>query len=367
MRIITDVQDIIKAVQLASKILPSRPSNTAEETVMIRACGDVAEIQATAQGRTGCYRVPVSFADGEESVRVNGRMLADIIAKLRPGEVTLETEDGFLRIINGKSKSRLMLVPNLPDINPLEGSKEIAKMKAGALLAALKKTIYAVASEGGARVILTGVCIKRVEGGAELCALDGFRMSIVSVSDEIDTDGIVIPADGVKIMIDMLSCLNADDSVTLSMHGGTLITGTSDMEVGTLLLSGQYVDYGRIINNQLKTHQTNVQFNRSVMRDALSRASVATGKSNLIQMHFSPDTIKITARDSNGVVEIDEEVDCDCDAESEDVAFNAKYMMDALANADLDTLDMVLAGPTGLVQIHDGNDLIGILPVRMIQ
>ena len=130
------------------------------------------------------------------------------------------------------------------------------------------------------------------------------------------------------------------------------------------LLAGDYMDYGKIIPQDFKT---DVQVRKSDLADAIDRANLIAkeGKNNLVKMRISGNAMQVSSNAEIGNVL--EEMEINHTGEDMDIAFNSKYLLDAIKNCDGDTVNMRLNSQTApcVFLPEDGDEWkYMLLPVR---
>ena len=219
-------------------------------------------------------------------------------------------KDGFIEVKNSKSKFKLVSVnPETYPAYPDTGSQKKLNVNANQLLASVKSAIV-IAPEQDARHYLNGVKI-----GNSICATDGHRLVLI---DSEETPNAIIPAKSVKAIPDL------DGEIYLSDNFLTLKSDVITFK--TKLIDGKYPEVERVIQKPVRFAKVDTDS----LRDAVRSATITANKTtNGVRMVIDSDGGKITATGNNQEQSV---IGFDADSsESIEIAFNAKYILDAMS------------------------------------
>jgi DNA polymerase-3 subunit beta len=202
-----------------------------------------------------------------------------------------------------------------------------------------------------------------------LVALDGFRLALqkdkrdYSESVQEGMRRIVIPG---RVMNE-LSKIIADEEATCDLiFNNTHIKAVfGNSVVSSTLLSGEYIDFRKIVPTEFKTRAL---VKKSVLAEAIDRAGLLTreGKSNIIKMQLMENQANITSHAEQG--DVLEVIDIELQGDPLEIAFNSKYIADVIRNiADEDICMQFNTNVSPCVITKNGGDdyFYLILPVRV--
>ena len=365
-----NAQDLLEGLNTVTRALSSRPAKQILEGVLIDADDD----HVTLTCSDGSLNIEsINAADVKEVGRavLPGRLFSELIRKLPGGTVTITTDARTAAVKCMKSRSNIacMNVSEYPDIAEMAAGTAI-KIPQNKLRDMISHVVFSIATDES-RQILTGCLLEVSRCEARLVALDGFRLAIQKVFQPfelpqgMETLKAIIPG---KVMNELSRVLPDDDAFcTMTIDKNRMQASFGNIRFSTMLLSGEYIDYRRILPTSFKTE---AKANKNGVQEAIERASLMAreGKNNLIRMSIRQDSLTISSNAEMG--DIVEEMDACLNGEDVDIAFNAKYIMDVIRNvSDEDLLMKFNSNVSPCVVVpRDGDEyLYLILPVRVFQ
>ena len=371
MKFIMNTQDLLEGLNTVTRALAARPAKQILDGVLIVAQENRIHLTCSDGSLSIEYTNAADVSEEGETV-LPGRLLTDLIRKLPGGSVEISVQNQRLAQIKcQKTRSNLsvMSADEYPEINPLRTGIPV-KIPQKKLKEMISRVIFAIATDES-RQILTGCLLEISRNEARMVALDGFRLAMqksfqpFELLEGMDLLKAIIPG---KVLLELSRILPDDDSFcTLLLDHGRMQCTFANIRLSSVLLSGEYIDYRRILP---VTFTTQAKANRLAVQDAIDRASLMAreGKNNLIKMSFRPGILKITSNAEMGDVE--EEIEADLTGNNIDIAFNAKYIIDVIRNDSEDDLLMHFNSSVSpcVVTPSSGDDFIYlILPVRVFQ
>ena len=300
-------------------------------------------------------------------------VFAELVAKFKNEDTMLVLEGNTLKIENAvpqsrkkSSKSSLAIIPGeIRDMTLPEGTSTELTLDSGVFVRELSKVSFA-ASRDENRQTLTGVCLASTDSGIDIVALDGYVLSKTSMSvpgmESVPKTTWIMPAKTVK----MLSRLKRDgEEAKLRLTDKALSFSCGGYSYFTTLLSGQYVNYEKIIRPESP-------ITASLLRDDLINALVlgnvvAVEGKNAITLTFDSENMLISSNSQIGSSE--SAVPCSLDgADQFKVSVNPNYLMSVIKSFDDDELVMEMDKPTNAVIFTNGvaGRVCLVLPVRTL-
>lgn len=303
----------------------------------------------------------------EGSVVVDAKILSDIIKKLPNSTVSINTvENNSIEILCQKSKFTLVYMnpedfPSIPSVN--EGTSISILQKT--LKNMIRQTIFAIAQDN-TRPILTGVLFELGNNQLNLVALDGYRLSLKSeVLEDIDTKvSLVIPGKALNELGKILK--DGEEKVDIIFSTNYILFNLDKTKIISRLLEGAFIRYQSIMPTE---NTIFVETKKTELLHCIERASVMSNESStsLIKLDIKESGLTITSNSQLGKVK--EELDISLKGEPLEIAFNAKYLMDALKIMDEDDIIMEFSGsvsPCIIKNKNTDNYTYLALPVRLI-
>ncbi|TCP52235.1 DNA polymerase-3 subunit beta [Tumebacillus sp. BK434] len=377
MKIVIQRQNLVQAIQHVQKAVSGKTTIPVLTGIKIVAAKDGLSLTATDLEIGIETRVPTHIEEDqivnvieEGAIVLSAKYLSDIVRKLPSQTVEIEVKQNYLTILRGgKSEYNLHGLdheefPRLPQVS----GNQIFSMQSDILKDMIRQTSFAVSGEE-IRPVLTGVMFTLKKGSLKFVATDSHRLatreSSVEAPEDLEIHNVIIPGKS----LNELGRLLADDSslVDLVVADNQVLVQMDKTQFYTRLIDGQYPDISRIIPSNFKTGLT---VKTKDLQGAVERASLIAKEheNNLVRLNIKTGGIEISSNspDVGKVSESIEEVTVNGDELL--IAFNSKFMLDALRVIDSEDLLIEFTGSMSpfLVKIPDNpNCLHLILPVRI--
>lgn len=364
-------QDLLEGLNIVTRALSPRPTKQILEGVLISAENNRV-LMTCSDGSLVIEYTNTAAVQEEGQIVLPGRIFTEMIRKMPEGTVTISEQDNrsaIIRCMKNRSSLAIMNPAEYPEIKPLKSGSQI-KIQQNKLKEMISHVVFAIATDES-RQILTGSLLEVNRSEARFVALDGFRLAMYKLFQPFELpDGVelvkaVIPG---KVLNELTKILQDDEAFcSLLIEKNRMQCTFGNIRLSSVLLSGEYIDYRRILPSDFKTEAL---AQKNSVQDAIERASLMAreGKNNLIKMSFKKDVLKISSNAELGDVE--EEMETSLNGEPIDIAFNARYITDIIRNVPDEDLCMKFntnVSPCVVVP-QQGNDyLYLILPVRVFQ
>lgn len=305
--------------------------------------------------------------DKEGAVTCPARLLSEYTTTNTDKTITMELKDATLHLesdhfkanIKGIEASEFPLIPEVKDGTVLD--VDAKELKEG-----IAKTVFACALDE-TRPVLAGVCMKVADGKIKLVATDSYRLAektINLLNKETKSFSAIIPQ---KTLAEIGRLLDESvEKVEIKVGENQVYFKLGPTEVVSRLVEGSYPDYEQIIPKNIKTKVT---IERSQFTNAIKMASFFARESanNVKLVIKEPKTVQIVAVSpelGDNVSDLEGELT----GEELEIAFNAKFILDAMAVIDKPNITLELAGTltAGIIRpAGDANYLYIIMPLRM--
>jgi DNA polymerase-3 subunit beta len=255
--------------------------------------------------------------------------------------------------------------PALPALLPGE-TVSVAGLLLGQMI---ERTMYA-ASADETRYNLNGVFVEFIPETQKLrmVATDGHRLAHVDRPLGIELTslgrGVIIPRKG---LAELKRLVDEDDSdeVELGFEGSNALVRKRGVTLSMRLIEGEFPNYRQVIPKPGK-HQ--IVMPAEPLIQALRRVIViAAERSRAVKLELSAGTMRLSSNNPD-LGEAREELDADYDGEELALAFNARYLLDALTylgakEVRLGFQDAV--SPAQLTPADDPDSLAVVMPMRL--
>ena len=363
MKIIVEGLDIRDAIATVGRIATSRHINPILEGIKLTAKKDTLTLSST-DLEIYVQRKIRADVKQEGEIIVPGRLFSDYLRKLDANQVSITSDNSSIVITHGENVCNFQCLPleEFPDIVQLDAKPHFS-IKSEDLRDLIAKTTIC-ASTDDSRPVLRGVLCEIEDKKLTAVALDGFRLARVekSISKHLADTKIIIPArslDEVKKL-----CNEENGEVNIVIQNKFFQVNIAGTTFASRLIEGDFINYRQIIPTSFIS---DVVVERSAFENAVERAGllVRSDKVNLVTLKIADKFI--TASSNNEIGKINEKVPSNLTGKDLNIAFNAKYLFDALRNIQTDFIKLSLTGdhsPATITSAKDGDFLFLILPVR---
>lgn len=282
----------------------------------------------------------------EGKITLPSKTLNEIVSKLGDKLITFEmnNEETSVNITCQNSKFDIIGIsadefpPEFANIEiDEENGFEIAIRPFGK---AVRQAGFAAASYETSN-LLSGIVCDISENILEIASTDGNRLA--RVRETIDnkdnrTNQLIIPSKTLNEFIKMSSFID-EETVKIYTEKSKIILKSEKTTTISRLLEGQFPKYNQLIPQESpKIAVVNV----SQLTSALERVSIMVNeKTSIVKLEFSENSLKLSA-DTPDSGKSEENFDIDYKGEEMAIAFNYKYVLEALKNIDCEEVKIGL-------------------------
>ena len=291
----------------------------------------------------------------------------EIVRKLPEGsQVELAASDGKMQVVAGRARFNLSTLPR--DDFPVIAEGELPtrfELPAATLRQIIDKTRFAISSEE-TRYYLMGIFLHVADDKMKAAATDGHRLARITLPRPDGAEGmpdIIIPKKCVGELRKLLDEVEGTAEVSLSPT--KVRFGLGSAVLTSKLIDGTFPDYNRVIptgNDKL------LKLDPKSFAAGVDRvATIASEKTRAVKMSVDRDkvTLSVTSPESGTATE---EIAADYGSDNIEIGFNARYLMDILAQIEGDSVEVHLAdaaAPTLLRENDKSNALYVLMPMRV--
>lgn len=364
-----------QAIAAAQRATATRPIQPILSHVLIRSDGDQRLTLSATDLDFGLETTLDATVSEPGQTTLSAKKLAEIMAKLPTGaevSFTVDERAQTARIRCGTSAFELRALPadDFPSLRQLDQEHALS-IDTQALIRAINQTAFAAASYESNNV-LGGVYFKLTAETLEMAATDGSRLArcIESLpsSPALENPSVsaIIPVRALQEFVRLAGPTAEGDTVRMAIQDGQMSLRTPRLYVLSRLLDGQYPQYTQLIPQENRM----VAFaNRQAFIASLERAAVmANERTNVVKLTFESDHLSLAANtpdvgDASDTMPVTFEHD-----EPLVIAFNYKFLIDALKVIESDDVRMETNGalaPT-VFKSRDHNEyLCLVMPVQV--
>lgn len=360
MRVHIPTKTLTEALGHVERIVPSRSSNPGLSLLRI----DLEETHLVLSGSNLDLDVRARIeADvrGDGSVAVPAAVIGQVVRALPDETTSLDFRETELEITSGGFSTKLQLLApgNAPT---LHFTDEFAGAIDAAVLARALEHVRYAAAVADYQAVFRGVRLELHDGRTRAVATDGFRLASYNTdaSTGLDAD-LLIPARSVDEIVKLVGT----GSVDLALGSGQLTLQTAGYTLNAKLMEGTFPDYERVIPSQFPVAIT---LAAPALADAVARVAVMADKSanHRVDLFVKEGVLQITAEGSYGRAQEAIEVVQEGSEPEIALAYNAKYLADAVGQVSGD-LRMQFSGtttPSVATDLGDPAYLAMVVPLR---
>jgi DNA polymerase III subunit beta len=361
------VENLEKALSIVTKALPTHAQIPVLSNILVEATEKGFFLTAT-DLEFGAKIKIAARVDEAGAVTIPGRQFAEVIHSLPKDKVVFHTErDAF--ILSSRSNTisfQTISREEFPDL--VEKSGERACSFTPAEFRDIFVPLVFTVSTDNARPQLTGILFMQREDTIDFVATDGYRLSLKTLPQSLlptTGRGLILSS---RVISEVLA-LRLETSSTIDMYvlesGNQVVFEAGDVMLVGRLIDGEFPAYQKVIPTDFKTR---FEVDRDELSQALRLVSVfAKENANIARLKISDGTLYFYAR-TQGVGEGEIKTDVEQEGESNEIAFNVKYLLDLLKNTESKKLvgQLNSALEPGVFRLSDDKSFLHVvMPVRV--
>ena len=306
------------------------------------------------------------------SIAIEGLTLFEIFDKLPAGtEVELHSDGDavFLNSPHRSFKLSTMSTELMPGTSP-SAEIESFQVSADALSEMFRKTSIGMA-RNDVRTYLNGMCMEVSPEHLRTIATDGIRLVLFTHDGGRpggDLTQIILPRKTVGELIFLLSHLESDASVDLTLGGNFVTVQGEEFKLTSNLIEGRYPQYNLAVPND---NENPIRCDRTALRQAIASTVILSSQSDrLVVVSTGENTLKLEASNEKGH-RADVELAVDACPAGLRQAFNGQSMVDLLDTMTDDHVTFHMPPPDGppanakFVGEEDDKFICVLSPMRM--
>ncbi len=370
-------EKLAEGLSVVGRVVPTKSTLPVLSNVLLSTRDGELQLTANNLELSVAHRVPAAIGR-EGEITLPARLLADYVALLDHGqkvELELNPKTHKVHLACGRFEANIAGIDaeDFPPIPAVSGGPSFS-IPAGLLKEVIDEVVFAAAPDD-TRPVLAGALLKMGGSSLTLAAADGFRLAVRTV--ELPDGGpelqMIVPAKTLNEVGRLLGDASDDDQVAINTtpNGNQVYFAFGKTEITSRLIEGQFPDYQRIIPAESKTR---VKVSTTDFLRATRAAQVfARDNSHIVRLECSP--AKENADLALGSVLVkstsaemgDNEGNLDAVVDGDDtqIAFNGRYLRDALEAIDTPEVLLQLTGPSSPGIIKPAGEPNGYLHVIM--
>ena len=372
MKFIISSTTLLKNVQAISGVLGSSNTLPILENFLIESDGEMLKIKASDMETTIVVSVKPEVMDDAGCVVVPAKLLIDWLKTLSDIPVTFTVNENFgIHISSGEG------VFNVSGYDPDEypKMKEITEVKtftldSQLLEAAISKTLFATGSDE-MRPTMSGILCEISNSKIVFVATDAHKLVCYTRADaKLEEEvSFIFPKKPFNQLKNIISTSEAS-TIEVRYTDKNVVFVLGNFVLTCLQIEGRYPNYSAVI----PTDNPNVLIiDRSHLINTLQRVSIFANQStHQVRFKLAGQELSIMAEDIDYSNDGRERLDCNYSGEDMDIGFNAKSLIEMLANLGGEAVRMELSQPNraGLIFPNEQDNenesiLMLIMPIML--
>jgi len=364
MKIKIEKGDLLSAVQVASRGIPSHTTQPILECIVVEAKESSIAMRSTDMEIAIC-----TIADGDViedgTVALDAKIFLDIAKKMPDGEITIESNDEFqTKIVSGKTKFKIAGrdASVFPKTAEADGADEVI-ISEFSLKELIRTTLFSV-DFNAAQKSMTGELLKVNGDRLSAISLDGHRISIrnIDLLKSYDPVSAIVPG---KTLMEIQKALSgdADKDCTIIFGEKTVLFSFGSTTLISRVIEGAFFDIRSIVNIQ---PEMTVTVNKQDFADCIDRAAlfVKDGTKKPVILETKDNAIEVRIESTLG--SMNEIVYCSRTGGDIKIGMNPAFLSDILKNIDEEEITLYFVGEKQPCIIRDRESYLYLaLPVAL--
>ncbi|MBI4337376.1 MAG: DNA polymerase III subunit beta [Chloroflexi bacterium] len=312
--------------------------------------------------------------EAEGAVTVPARLLTEFVNSLPNERIDIEGTQRprgvklacarFQAKINGTDSEEF------PPIPSVEGGSTV-QLEPKGLRLAINQVVFAAATEDS-RPVLTGVKVELEDSGVTLAAADGFRLAVHTAQLKApagEASAFIVPARTLQEVQRLLGDQEEPVEMVVAPSRSQALFRLKSAELVSQLIQGTFPNYKQLIPQGYTTRGVvNMQ---DFLRATRTASIFARDGSGIIRLHMlpgQPGSMKVVSV-AEEVGENAGELDAKVEGPEAKIAFNSKYLLDALQamNAEEVALEVTTSSSPGVFRPLDSTGYVHVVMPMFVQ
>lgn len=305
----------------------------------------------------------------EGSITVPARLLTEFVNSLPPGQIEMElterTQTLNLKCARFEANIKGIAASEFPDVPTAEsvGHRDGLHLKSDVFRRMIDQAVFAAATDES-RPILTGVQAQFHQGQLTLAAADGFRLAVTTADASVDLDQVntvVIPARTLAELNRISGDQEDPIELIITPSRNQIIFHLTNTDLVSQLIEGNFPDYRQIVpkGHTTRTVVSTQEFLKAVKVSFLFARDAA----NIVRLNVIPGSELtpgqvVVSGTSAELGDNVSELDGSIQGDEIEIAFNARYLIDALSvmGTDETAIETSLPSSPGVLRPVGGDD-----------
>jgi DNA polymerase-3 subunit beta len=355
------------ALQLVGRAVSTRGTLPSLGGILADASNGTLTLRATDMELALTHAMNGLAVESEGAVLLPGRLFADVVRSLPPGDVALalRPEERDVEVAAGGARFHLRTLPaeDFPRLPEPEG--EPMTLPATPLAETIELVARA-ASRDEVRPILTGVLVQAEGERLTMVATDSYRLAVkhatlsAPVSETLEAN---VPARALRELARIIAAEGVDE-VGLAMPRNQAIFHVGSVVLSSRLIEGQFPSWRQLIPESFE-HE--VRLPRDEFHEIARRVSQLAQRNAPLRLLFGEGEVTAAATTPD-VGDASEAMPAPYSGEPLEIAFNPQFLIEGVESVGSEELTLQLSSPLrpGLIRPVDGDEFSYlVMPIRL--
>jgi DNA polymerase III subunit beta len=310
-------------------------------------------------------------AKEDGSIAIPAKILLETLRNLPEQPVTFSIDNNTYSIEinsdNGRYKLAGENATDFPKIPTVSDGYSV-NISSAVLATAVNNTIFATSNDE-LRPAMTGVYVKLDETNTTFVATDSHRLIRYRRVDVVSdmAHSMIIPRKALTLLKATLP--SEMTNVNVEFNASNAFFSFNQVKMICRLIDERFPDYENVIPLD---NQNNVVVKKDELLSSLKRIAIYANKTtHQVRLKITGSELMISAEDLDFSNEANERLSCEHDGEDLEIGFNAKFLVEMLANIDSSEITIKLSAPNkaGIIVPNDKDDeediLMLVMPVML--
>ena len=373
MKVTSLQENLARGLQIAGRAVSTRGSLPILGNVLLRTENGRLKLTATNLEVGINVWVPAKV-DDDGGITVPAKLFTDFVNSLPPGpaELSLNVRTKTVHLKSGPYEANFkgMDAEEFPII-PVAPEKPTTRLPKSTLRRMINEVAF-VATTDDSRPVLTGVLTTFEGEKLTMAAADPYRLSVRTgtLSSRVESKlEVIIPARSLQEVWRIIDDTDDPVEIFVTPNGSQVIFHTQEADLVSRVIEGQFPNYRQVIPTGKAA--TRIVAQREDLLQATRLASLfARDSANMLRFQVDPDQQPPLVISANAAEVGDNtaKVEATVDGQNTTIAFNSRFISDALGSLTAPEVALELGGPLapGVVKIvGDDTYLHVVMPLRI--
>lgn len=367
MKITTLQEDLEKAISIVSRFISSRVQLPILSHVLLTVQNGKLQISAT-NLEVGIHVWIGAQISQNGKTTLSARTFQEVITTLRPGKIDIEEVEGILCLTSDGTTVRIPTTPpnDFPTI--IESIPKKHSLIPTWVFQAINSQVAFASAQEETKPAYTGILFLPKSEGFEVVATDGVRLSKKTIDTKVGVgQSVLVPTRVITELPKISSHTDKKSNIQLAVQTeeNQVVFSWDSMVLVSRLIDAKFPDFEKIIPTSWVTRVT---VDKDEFAQTLQRASVFA-EDYKIELNIEKGKLTVVSANpqygsQTSLIAVKNE------GENMNIAFNCRFLKDALGAITGDNLVMELTGPASPGIFRDPKDdtfLHLIMPIRINQ